>query len=275
MSAPPARRIEGKAAVVVGAGQARFANVDPALVGNGRAVSLLFARHGARLLLVDRDEDQLEATAELARAEGATVACIVADVTDEDSVAAIPAAAVAALGRIDILVNNVGIGNGDTGATKLPREVWDNIFAVNATGSFLTCKHVLPVMRRQNGGAIVNISSTAAVVAAPLLAYKASKAAQNALTHHLAMANARFGIRVNGVMPGLMNTPMAIGNHSQAMQVDAAALMLQRDQMVPLRQRQGTAWDTANAVLFLASDDAAFITGVLLPVDGGQTARIG
>lgn len=268
-------RLAGKVAVVVGAGQSRFEFLDDECIGNGRAISVLFAREGADLVLVDRDPESLAVTAEMVAAEGARVTTHIADITDEESVSLIPDAAVSAFGRIDVLVNNVGIGTGDGGVMKLARDVWDRIFAVNTTGTFLVCKHVLPVMRSQQSGSIVNISSTAAVVSAPIVAYKSSKAAVNALTQHIASANARHGIRANAVMPGLMDTPMAIGSHSEALGVDPDDLRNERDALVPLRGRQGTAWDTAYAVLYLASDEAQFVTGVILPVDGGQTARIG
>lgn len=268
-------RLEGKVAVVIGAGQSAYEGLGDDLMGNGRAISLVFAREGATLVLVDRDPESLGETERLAIAEGATVLTVVADVTDEVSVAAVPVAALEAFGRIDVLVNNVGIGTGDSSVTKLERDTWDTIFAVNTTGMFLMCKHVLPVMREQGSGSIVNISSIAAIASASIAAYKASKAAVNALTQHVANTNARFGIRANAVMPGLMDTPMAIGGNSEALGIDPDTMRAKRHAAVPLRGRMGTAWDTAAAVLFLASDEADFVTGVILPVDGGQSARIG
>ena len=186
-----------------------------------------------------------------------------------------PCSTQAAFGRVDILVNNVGIGIGDAGATSLTEEAWDRIFDVNLKGMWLTCKHLLPVMRAQGGGAIVNISSLAAVAAAPMLAYKTSKAGVNSLTQSLAGGNAKHGIRVNAIMPGLMDTPMAIVQTSEALGIDADTLRRGRDAVVPLGGKMGTAWDVANAVLFLASDEAGFITGAILSVDGGQAIRIG
>jgi len=185
------------------------------------------------------------------------------------------ATVIASHGRIDVLVNNVGIGGGDSSATKLAEDTWDLIHDVNLNGMWLTCKHVLPLMREKNKGAIINISSVAAECSTSFLAYKTSKAGFDAMTHQLAMANAKRGIRVNAVAPGLMDTLMAIEGISQAIAVDPDALRQQRDGMVPLGNKMGTAWDVANAVIFLASDRAAFITGVVLPVDGGQSARIG
>ena len=163
----------------------------------------------------------------------------------------------------------------DGGVTALRRETWDRIFEVNVTGMFLTCKYVIPTLREHGGGAIVNVSSAAAVASAPIAAYKSSKAAVNALTQHLALANASKGIRVNAIMPGLMDTPMAIGSHSEARGLDPDKLRAERNALVPLGKQMGTGWDTAYAALYLASDEARFVTGVVLPVDGGQLARIG
>jgi NAD(P)-dependent dehydrogenase (short-subunit alcohol dehydrogenase family) len=177
-------------------------------------------------------------------------------------------------GRIDILHNNIGIGHGDRGPTQMTVEVWDEIFETNLKAIMLVCKHVLPIMREQRAGVITNISSVAAVCSVGLVAYKTSKAALNAYTHALAMGNTRYGIRANVIMPGLMNTPMAIEGHVAA-GADRDELIARRDAQVPLGGKMGTAWDVANAALFLASDEARFITGVNLPVDGGQSARIG
>jgi len=270
-----AGRLAGKVAVVVGAGQSANAGPDDHTVGNGRAVAMLFAREGARVLAVDRDPDSLRETEALIVQAGGSVQTLVADITDEEQVEKIAPACIDAFGSIDILHNNVGIGTGDGGVTKLDREVWENIFEVNVTGMYLTCKHVIPTMRAGGGGAIVNVSSIAAVATAGIAAYKSSKAAVNALTQHLAAANFRHGIRVNAVMPGLMDTPMAIGGHSSALDVDPEDMRRKRNNIVPLGKQQGTGWDTAYAALFLASEEARFITGVLLAVDGGQTARIG
>lgn len=270
-----AGRLAGKVAVVVGAGQSANAGPDDHTVGNGRAVAMLFAREGARVLAVDRDPDSLRETEDLIAQAGGSVQTLVADITDEEQVEKIAPACIDAFGSIDILHNNVGIGTGDGGVTKLDREVWENIFEVNVTGMYLTCKHVIPTMRAGGGGAIVNVSSIAAVATAGIAAYKSSKAAVNALTQHLAAANFRHGIRVNAVMPGLMDTPMAIGGHSSALDVDPEDMRRKRNNIVPLGKQQGTGWDTAYAALFLASEEARFITGVLLAVDGGQTARIG
>jgi NAD(P)-dependent dehydrogenase (short-subunit alcohol dehydrogenase family) len=266
----PSPRLADKVAVVVGAGQ-----TPGTTIGNGRATAILFAHEGARLLLVDRDRESAEETAEITRAAGADTEVLAADIADEEQARAIATTAVDRFGRIDVLHNNVGIGAGDGGVTTLEREIWDKIFAVNVTGAYLTCKHAVPVMREAGRGSIVNISSIAAIASAGLAAYKASKAALNALTHHLSTANARYGIRANGIMPGLMDTPMAIEGISAARRLPQEQVREERHRQVPLGRHMGTGWDTAYAALFLASDEARFITGVLLAVDGGQSARVG
>jgi NAD(P)-dependent dehydrogenase (short-subunit alcohol dehydrogenase family) len=265
-----AGRLAGKVAVVVGAGQ-----TPGETIGNGRATALLFAREGARVLLVDRRADSAQETRRMIADEGGESQVFEADVTREPDCQALAAAAVSHFGRIDVLQNNVGIGGGDAGPTRLAEEDWDRIMDTNLKSVFLTCKHVLPVMREQGGGCITNISSVAAVCSVGIVAYKTSKAGVNAFTHSLAIGNARYGIRVNAIMPGLMNTPMAIEGISEARGVEREKLIAQRDALVPLRGKMGTAWDVAAASLFLASDQAGFITGVILPVDGGQCARIG
>ena len=153
---------------------------------------------------------------------------------------------------------------------------YDRIMQVNLKGCLLSCQAVLPVMRQQASGTIVNISSIAAVAYAPgLTAYKLSKIGMNMLGQQLALSNAKYGIRVNTIMPGLMDTPMAIEAAATARNISKAELRAARDKQVPLKGKMGTAWDIAHAALFLHSDESGFITGVALPVDGGQSARIG
>jgi NAD(P)-dependent dehydrogenase (short-subunit alcohol dehydrogenase family) len=265
-----AGRLAGRTALVVGGGQ-----TPGETIGNGRAMAVLFAREGARVAVADRVEERAQETVDQISAEGGEAVAVTADITSNDDCAAMVGATVAAYGTFDILVNNVGIGAGDGGPVSLEEEVWDRIQDVNLKGMFLTCKHALPVMRAGGGGAIVNISSVAAVCSFPLLAYKTSKAAVNALTHALAMGNADHGIRANAIMPGLMDTPMAVDALAGALGVERGMVAERRDEQVPLGRRQGTAWDVAHAALFLVSDEARFITGVVLPVDGGQSARIG
>lgn len=263
-------RLQDKVAIVVGAGQ-----TPGDTIGNGRATAILFAREGARVLLVDNRLDSAEETAEVIRSEGGDCVTLQADVRVADDCASIAARCMASYGRIDVLHNNVGIGRGDGGPTTLSEENWDNIFAVNLKGMFLTCKHVLPIMREQEGGSIINISSVAAIASTGMLAYKTSKAGVIALTQNLAMGGAKYGIRANCILPGLMNTPMAIEGYSSLPGREKAKVIAQRDARVPLRNKMGSAWDVAHAALFLASDEAKFITGVVLPVDGGQSIRVG
>lgn len=264
-------RLEGKVGIVVGAGQ-----TPGDTIGNGRAAALLFAREGAKVLLVDRDIASAEETAALIAKEGGTPRCLAGDWTRATDCTAYARACVDAWGRIDFLHNNVGIGGGDASPDQLTEETFDRILRVNLKGCLLSCQAVLPVMRQQQSGSIVNISSIAAVVyAAPLTAYKISKVGMNALGQSLALSNAKHGIRVNTIMPGLMDTPMAIEGISRERNISKDQLRAARDSQVPLRGKMGTGWDVAYASLFLHSDEARFITGVVLPVDGGQSVRIG
>ncbi len=263
-------RLADKVAVVVGAGQ-----TPGETMGNGRAAAILFAREGAKVLLVDRDLESALETEAMIRKEGGESSSLKADIVKEHDCQTIAQTAIERYGRIDVLQNNVGIGGGDAGPTKLDPDVWDKIMEVNVKGAFMTCKYVLPIMREQGAGSIINISSVAAQCSVGIVAYKSSKAALNAFTHSVALGNAKFGIRANVIMPGLMDTPMAIEGISTARGVSANELREQRNALVPLRGKMGTAWDIAYASLFLASDESSFITGIELPVDGGQRARIG
>jgi NAD(P)-dependent dehydrogenase (short-subunit alcohol dehydrogenase family) len=264
-------RLKGKTAIVVGAGQ-----TPGDTMGNGRATAILFAREGASVLLVDRNGASARETLALIEREGGRASVFEGDVTSEATCQAMADACLAAYSRIDILHNNVGIGTGDRELTALDEDAWDRILSVNLKSAFLACKRVLPVMRQQESGAIINVTSLAAVAAAvDLTAYKVSKAGLNALTQVTAIANARYGIRVNAIQPGLIETPMAIENLSRERGIPKDELIRDRHSRVPLRGKMGTAWDVAQAALFLASDEAQFITGVVLPVDGGQGVRVG
>ena len=261
-----AGRVADKVAVVVGGGQ-----TPGETLGNGRATAILLAREGARVLVVDRNLDSAEETAGMIRAEGGEAAAVQVDATDEGAIRRLFADVEARHGRLDILHNNVGasIALGDAVATEMTEEAFDRSFAVNLKSAWLACKHALPLLRRQ-GGSIVNISSMAAWEAYPLVGYKTMKAAVIALTQNLAAAHADAGVRVNTILPGLINTPMAIearvGQGTPREEVIAA-----RDRRIPLGRKMGTAWDVAYASLFLHSDEARFITGVALPVDGGTS----
>jgi NAD(P)-dependent dehydrogenase (short-subunit alcohol dehydrogenase family) len=263
-------RLKDKVAIVVGAGQ-----TPGDTIGNGRATAILFAREGARVVLVDYTFQSAFETQALIEAEGGTCFAFKADITRQEDCAGFVRAAVEAYGRVDVLHNNVGIGGGDDEILSLTEEFWDRIMSVNLKSMFLSCRSVLPVMREQRSGSIINISSIAAICSTGIVAYKTSKAGVNALTHQIALENAKYNIRANAIMPGLMNTPMAIEGISKARGVPKEDLIRQRDASVPLGGKMGTAWDVAYAALFLASDEAKFITGVMLPVDGGQSARVG
>lgn len=263
-------RLANKIAIVVGGGQTAGETI-----GNGRASALTYAREGAMVVVVDRDLAAAEDTCHAILEEGGSAIAVAADATNSEDCASFVDACRSAFGVPDILHNNVGIGVNDRGLTSIAEDDWDAIMAVNLKSVLMPCKQVVPVMRDAGRGAIVNISSIAAISSTPMVAYKASKAGVNAMTQQLALANARFGIRVNCIMPGLMDTPMAIEGFSAAGGVSREELRSRRDSRVPLKQKMGTGWDVANAALFLVSDDARFVTGVLLPVDGGQSARVG
>jgi len=265
-------RLQGKVAIVVGAGQGPGEGM-----GNGRATTIRFAREGAKILAVDRSLAAAEETVAMAAPQGGECAAFEADVTQQASLAAAIAAAHRRWGRIDILHYNVGvsIAGGDAPALEITEEAFDRIFAINLRGCVMACKHALPIMRGQQGGVIITIASVAAWADYPNVAYKASKAALIAFTQQIAIQNAGFGIRANVILPGLIDTPMAVDTRARQSGRPRADVAAERDAKVPLRGRMGTAWDVANAALFLASDEAAFITGVALPVDGGTLARIG
>ena len=264
------KRLAGRVALIVGAGQ-----TPGDTIGNGRATAVTFAREGAVLVLADRDGESLAATADLCRTEGADVTTVVADIASSDGPDRVVAAAVNACGRLDVLHNNVGIGEGDGPPHRLDDDAYDRIMEVNLRALWRTCRAAVPHLRASGRGAIVNVSSLASIAGATTLtAYKLSKAGVNALTQNLALTNAKYGVRANAILPGFIDTPMAVDAQARALGTDREAVAAGRAAFVPLGH-QGTAWDVANAALFLASDEAAFVTGVLLPVDGGQSARVG
>jgi NAD(P)-dependent dehydrogenase (short-subunit alcohol dehydrogenase family) len=264
-------RLDGKIGIVVGAGQS-----PGETVGTGRAAAIVFAREGAKVLLADRDLAAARETAELITAEGGVAECVAADWTRAEDCRAMAAACVDTWGRIDFLQNNVGIGGGDGPPLRLSEDAFDRIIDVNLKGCLLSCQAVIPVMSEQGSGSVVNISSIAAMASAvPITAYRLSKAGVNVLGQSLALDNARHGVRVNTIMPGLLDTPMAIDAWAKAREVPREQVRAERDALVPLGKKMGTGWDVAYASLFLHSDEASFITGAVLPVDGGQLTRIG
>ena len=265
-------RLEGKTAIIMGAGQSPGHGM-----GNGRATAMLFAREGAQVLCVDRDLASAAETADMITSEGGEAAVFEADVTCEAQVAASVQQCRTQWGRLDILHNNVGISvaGGDAEVTEISVEAFDRVMAVNLRGTVMACKHAIPFMREQRAGAIVNISSVAAVECYPWVAYKASKMGMVAFTKQIAIQNAGYGIRANVILPGLMDTPMAVDARARAWNRPREEIAAERDARIPLGGKMGTAWDVAYAALYLASDEAQFVTGVALPVDGGTGCRIG
>jgi NAD(P)-dependent dehydrogenase (short-subunit alcohol dehydrogenase family) len=249
-------RVANKLAVVFGGGQ------TPGLtIGNGRATSVVLAREGAHVVVVDRDMTSAQETV---------------DQTHEAEVQSLLAAVYHEHHRLDIVHNNIGasLSVGDATADVLTESSFDASFAVNVKSAWFAAKHSLPFMREQGHGSIVSISSVASIQAYPLLGYKTMKAALNAMTENMAAGNAKYGVRVNAILPGLMNTPMAIENRV-AKGHKREDVVADRDRRIPLKGKQGTGWDVAHAALFLHSDEASFITGVTLVVDGGETIAHG
>jgi NAD(P)-dependent dehydrogenase (short-subunit alcohol dehydrogenase family) len=265
-----AGRLAGKVAIITGAG-----SVGPGW-GNGRAAAVLFAREGARVFGVDKNLAAMAETAERVAAEGGELAMGECDVTDSASVARMVAECQQRLGRIDALVNNVG-GSAAGGPVEMAEEVWDAQINSNLKSVFLTCKHVLPVMEAQGGGAIVNTASTSGIrwTGSAQVAYAAAKAGVIQMSRVMAVQYAAKGIRVNTVVPGQMHTPMVeVRLAGQRTGGDVDRLLQQRLARIPLGFA-GDGRDTASAALFLASDEARFITGTEIVVDGGMTVRCG
>ena len=261
-------RLEGKAAIVTGAGS------SGEIMGNGKATAILFAREGAKVLLVDNQEGRAAQTLEIITSEGGEASVFAADVSRADDCEAMVQTAVERYGRLDILHNNVGIGGSGT-VVEVSEEDWDRVMTVNLKSMMLTSKFAIPQMVSSgDGGSIVNISSISAVRPRGLTAYSVSKGGVIALTQAMAIDHAPDGIRVNCIMPGLMNTPMAIESWVEVMDISREELIARRDSQVPLGGKMGTAWDVAHAALFLASDEAKYITGIELVVDGGLTLKM-
>ncbi|MFF3375720.1 SDR family NAD(P)-dependent oxidoreductase [Streptomyces sp. NPDC002680] len=265
--APPGR-LAGKVAVVSGAG-----SVGPGW-GNGRATAVIFAREGATVHLTDRDKGALDVTARQIRDEGGTVRTHLLDVTEPAAVQACFEDVERLAGHIDILVNNVG-GSRAGGAVELSLDDWDGQLRTNLTSAFLACKYVIPVMRRGGGGAIVNTASCSGLrwTGAGQVGYASAKAAVIQLSRVTAVQYGPEGIRVNTVVPGQLHTPMVEARLAgQRAGGDVEKLLAQRQARIPLGF-MGDGRDTAYAALFLASDEARFVTGTEIVVDGGMTAR--
>ncbi len=261
-------RLKGKVALVFGAGSIGEG------WGNGKAAAVAYAREGAKVACVDIDLGAAEATARHIEGEGNPAIACSADVTSYPEIEAAVARTMEAFGRIDILHNNVGI-NIPGGPVEATVESWDKVMDVNAKSVFLACKAVLPIMEEQGGGAIVNISSLAAIryTGYPYISYYASKAAVNNFTRAIAVQYAPKSIRANCILPGVMDTPhiykQISGYYGSVEEMTAAR------NAIPPMKRQGTGWDIAMASVFLASDEAQYITGVELCVDGGLHCKAG
>lgn len=261
-------RLQGRVAIVTGAG-----SVGPGW-GNGRATCVRFAEEGARIFAADRDLTSAAETLERVKAVDGEIELRQCDVTDNESVAAMVAACLARYGRIDVLVNNVG-GSAHGGPVEMSEAVWDAQVDLNLKSVFLTLKHVLPVMEKQKSGSIVNLASTSGIrfTGAAQVGYAATKAGVIQLSRVVAVQYAAKGIRVNTVIPGQLHTPMVEARLAkQRAGGDVEALLKQRVARIP-QGFMGDGRDTANAALYLASDEARFVTGTEIVVDGGMSVR--
>ena len=258
--------LTGKVALVMGCGAVAQG------WGNGRATAVLLARQGAKVYGTDLSLAQAEETQRLVAQEGGTCHVDACDVTRAEQVERVVADCIERFGRIDILVNNVGLSQ-PGGPVDMDEAVWDAQLQVNLKGTFLSCKHVIPHMRVQGGGAIVNVSSVAGMryVGKPQVAYATAKAGLLHFTHTTAVIHAPEGIRLNCVVPGLMHTPLIEGLAQKYAKGDTQGFIDHRNNQVPMKH-MGTGWDTAHAVLFLVADESRYVTGTEIVVDGGLVA---
>ena len=258
-------RLKEKVAIVTGAG-----SIDPGM-GNGKATAILFAREGARVMLVDLNPEAAEDTKRIIDEEDGECAVFKADVSKSSDCESMVGKCIQTFGRVDILHNNVALG-AHGGPVETSEEDWDRVIDVNLKSMFLTCKYALPYMEKQGSGSIINISSVNALRVSPYptLTYAVSKAGVIALTREVAIQYAAKGIRVNAILPGLMKTPRVAHYYKNASDWDVEEMWRRRDAMSPTG-KQGEPWDIAYAALFLASDEAKYITGTTLIVDGGLT----
>ena len=259
-------RLKDRVALVFGAG-----SVGPGW-GNGKASAVAYAREGAVVVCVDVNEAAAQETVSIISGEGGKALAFACDVTNEHQVKIVVDAVLAAHGRIDILHNNVGTTKMG-GPPDITLEDWRRQIDINVTGAFLACRHVIPVMQAQGKGVITNISSAAGLryTGYPYASYYAAKGAVNQFTVGIALQYAAQGIRCNAILPGLMDTPL-IHTQIAGQYADTSDMLAKRHAASPTG-RMGTGWDIANAAVFLASDEAAYINAVCLPVDGGLTAR--
>ena len=257
-------RLRGKTCLLMGGGSAPVQG----MVGNGQAVALTFAREGASVVVADIDEAAATETARQIRCAGGEADAVRADASNHEDVRTVVDATLSRFGRIDILYNNVGI-EVLGGVVDASEASWDRVHAVNLKSVFLACKEVIPQMRLQGSGVILNVSSTASLRWTPVeyLSYSSSKAALNHVTRVIARQHASENIRCNAILPGMIDTPHVRHLFADRSARELDGILLDRAHRCPMG-RQGTAWDVANAALFLASDEASYISGVLLPVDG-------
>ena len=253
----PKGRLDGKVAIVTGAASRAEG------IGNGAAAAILFAREGAKVVLVNRSLDRAEALAATIRESGGTALAVAADAADEAGTALMAQTALDHFGRIDILHNNVGIGAAGTPET-VTMEAWERVFRINLTSALLSCRAVLPHMKAQGSGAIINVSSIAGMTGLSgspgAVAYTTTKAGLQGFTLSIAADYAAHGLRANCIIVGTVNTPMVAHMGEEARE--------RRRKGVPL-QTEGTGWDVGHAAVYLASDEARWVTGVMLPIDGG------
>jgi NAD(P)-dependent dehydrogenase (short-subunit alcohol dehydrogenase family) len=278
------KKLEKKIALIAGGGQ-----IPGETIGNGRATALTFAKEGAKIVVADIDINSANETVKLIKEQGGEAIAIEGDISNNQDSCRFVSETIKSYGNLNILQNNVGIGPGKSGPNKISLKRWKNILDVNLTGMFLMIKNVLPIMQKQRSGVITNISSTISIAGNSTVrgneknlgngegqtAYRVSKSGVNSLTESFALSQAKYGIRVNAILPGLMETPNAVESAIQSSNLTRDELKKLRDEQVPLLNKQGTGWDIANAALFFASEEARFITGVLLPVDGGLNLKRG
>lgn len=262
-------RVAGKVAIVTGAG-----SIGPG-IGNGKAAAIVYAREGASVMLVDYNLDAALETKSWIDNEGGACIPYKADVGSSSDCKKIIEECINKFGRVDILHNNIGIEI-PGGIDEISEESWDKVLNVNLKSMFLLCKHALKYMEKQGNGSIINISSINAIRTLPALsiAYSVSKAGVIALTREIAVQYAPNGIRANAILPGMMNTPMVTVSLTDAYGGDTEQMHAMRDRMCPTK-KQGEPWDTAYLGLFLASDEAKYITGASFIVDGGMTCTVG